>query len=309
MLWGIAALSKRKSGARRKAKMKTKSLAVLEILVVYTVIRAVGGLVRSTGVMDWELRNLGWSYTGMFIFVSIPALVLWWTRRSWAGYGVTLSGWQVNLDLGIKAYLVRIIPVACLLLTILWLKSDYRSLPGAAPIVVGEIIGIAIMLSLLNRQQTDKAFSAARSNVMTLILLLLFPLVLALLMRKLSLLVLSTVVWQFVFSGFGEEFVWRGYVQSRLNQAFGRPLRMFGIQFGAGLIIASVLFGLTHAFNTYDPAVGFSSLSWGWALFTTFSGLFFGILREKTGSLLAPGIAHGLPDAVGEALGKIFGWM
>ena len=24
---------------------------------------------------------------------------------------------------------------------------------------------------------------------------------------------------------------------------------------------------------------------------------------------LAPGIAHGLPDAVGEALAKIFGWM
>jgi membrane protease YdiL (CAAX protease family) len=52
-----------------------------------------------------------------------------------------------------------------------------------------------------------------------------------------------------------------------------------------------------------------ASLSWGWALFTTFSGLRFGILREETGSLLAPGIAHGLPDAVGEALGRIFGWM
>jgi membrane protease YdiL (CAAX protease family) len=37
-------------------------------------------------------------------------------------------------------------------------------------------------------------------------------------------------------------------------------------------------------------------------------GLFFGVIREKTGSLVAPGIAHGLPDAVGEALMKIFGW-
>lgn len=86
-------------------------------------------------------------------------------------------------------------------------------------------------------------------------------------------------------------------------------MRMFGDQFGAGLVIASLLFGLLHAFNTYDPEVGFVSLSWGWAFFTTFGGLLFGILREKTGSLLTPGIAHGLPDAVGEALGKIFGWM
>jgi membrane protease YdiL (CAAX protease family) len=38
-------------------------------------------------------------------------------------------------------------------------------------------------------------------------------------------------------------------------------------------------------------------------------GLFFGVIREKTGTLLAPGIAHGLPDAVGEALLKIFDWM
>jgi membrane protease YdiL (CAAX protease family) len=37
--------------------------------------------------------------------------------------------------------------------------------------------------------------------------------------------------------------------------------------------------------------------------------LLFGVLREKTGSLLAPGLAHGLPDAVGEALVKVFGLM
>jgi membrane protease YdiL (CAAX protease family) len=121
--------------------------------------------------------------------------------------------------------------------------------------------------------------------------------------------VVSTVVWQFVFSGFGEEFVWRGYVQSRLNQAFGRPMRLFGIQFGPGLIIASLLFGLLHAFNTSDPAVGLSSLAWGWGLWTSVAGLFFGVIREKTGTLLAPGIAHGLPDAAGEALTRVVGWM
>jgi membrane protease YdiL (CAAX protease family) len=86
-------------------------------------------------------------------------------------------------------------------------------------------------------------------------------------------------------------------------------VRLFGIQFGAGLIIASFLFGLWHADNTYDPAIGFSSLAWGWGLWTFVAGLFFGVLREKTGTLVAPGLAHGLPDAVGEALVKVFGWM
>ena len=151
--------------------------------------------------------------------------------------------------------------------------------------------------------------ASATNNIITTILLFLFPIVLASVMVKLSLIIVSTVVWHFFFSGFGEEIVWRGYVQSRLNQVFGRPMRAFGVQFGAGLIITSILFGLLHAFNTYNPEIGLASLSWGWALFTAFSGLLFGILREKSSSLLAPGIAHGLPDAVGEALGKIFGWM
>ena len=54
---------------------------------------------------------------------------------------------------------------------------------------------------------------------------------------------------------------------------------------------------------------GLSSLTWGWGIWTFVAGLFFGVLREKTGSLLAPCLAHGLPDAVGEPLRKLFGWM
>jgi hypothetical protein len=289
--------------------MKTKIFALLEILVIYGAIRAIGTLVRSWGVMDWELQTLGWSYTGSIVFVGVPLLAILLFRRNWAAYGFTLVGWQNNLDVGIKAYLVRMIPMGVFLGVIIWLKADYRNFPGGAVVALGEIIGIAFMLWVLSRHQESKAIASARSNVSTVILLFLFPIALALAMGRLSLIIVSTVVWQFFFSGFGEEIVWRGYVQSRLNQAFGRPMQVYGVQFGAGLIVTSILFGLLHAFNNYDPEIGFASLSWGWALFTTFSGLLFGILREKTGSLLAPGIAHGLPDAVGEGLAKIFGWM
>lgn len=290
-------------------KSPSKILALGEILCVYAVIQILGLVWRSTGVVQWELDHLGWTYTGMFLFVGVPALVLWVSRRNWVEYGVTRQGWQVNLDIGIKAYLVQIIPITCWLGTILWLKMDYRNFPGGAIVAVAEIVGIAVMLWVLNHQQEDKAIKAGRSNIVTVILLFLFPIAVALAMGKLSIVIVSTVIWQFFFSGFGEEFVWRGYVQSRLNQAFGRPFRLFGIQFGAGLIIASLLFGLLHAFNTYDPAIGIASLSWGWAFFTTFSGLLFGVIREKTNSLFACGLAHGLPDAVGEALGRLMGWM
>ena len=290
-------------------KMKEKLFSIIEILLVYLVMRSLSLVLHSTGIVRWELERLGWTYTGGIVFIGIPILATWLFRRNWAKYGFTLRGWQNNLDIGIKAYLVRMIPMGFFLGAIIWLRVDYRNFPGGAVVACGDVIGIALMLWVLNHQQEAKAMASVRSNVITIILLFLFPIVLALVMGDLSLLIVSTVFWQFFFSGFGEEIVWRGYVQSRLNQAFGRPMHLFGVQFGVGLIVASILFGLLHAFNTYDPDIGFASLSWGWALFTTFSGLLFGILREKTGSLLAPGIAHGLPDAVGEALGEIFGWM
>jgi len=284
--------------------MKNKGLALLEIILTYVVLRLLGTGLRSIGIVQWELETFGWSYAAEILFIAIPALVIWLARRNWAEYGVSLVDWQTNLDIGIKAYLVRFISIGALVATLM-LGIGYASLKGGLLISIADIFAIALMLWILARQ---KAVQNGKPNLIIAGLLLLFPILVGLAMNRLTLIVVSTVIWQF-FSGFGEEFVFRGYVQSRLNQAFGRPFNWFGIQFGAGLIIASVLFGFFHAFNTYDPAIGLASLSWGWALFTTFGGLFFGILREKTGTLVAPGIAHGLPDAVGEALGKIFGWI
>jgi hypothetical protein len=47
----------------------------------------------------------------------------------------------------------------------------------------------------------------------------------------------------------------------------------------------------------------------GWALAAFAAGLFSDVLHEVSGTLLAPGIAHGLADAVGEPFIKVFGWM
>ena len=283
---------------------KSKTLALLEIVLVYAAIQGIGILWRSTAIVQWEKQNLGWSYTGMVFFVGIPALVLWLTRRNWADYGVSLAQSPTNLDIGLKAFLVSLlIPYVFGMGGVYLLKLNINKIGGVFMALVS-LIGVAVMIWVMNRQKPVKS---GRRNLISILILLLAPIVVALAMGKLSVVIISTVIWQFALSGFGEEFVVRGYMQSRLNQAFGRPVRLFGIQFGAGLFIASLVFGLFHAFNTFDAAVGLSSLAWGWALWTFVGGLFFGVIREKTGTLLAPGIAHGLPDAAGEALAKVFG--
>jgi membrane protease YdiL (CAAX protease family) len=201
--------------------------------------------------------------------------------------------------------LVRCIPTWFGYWAVILLPLGDNPLVGSVFTAFLWIIALGLMVWVLNRQ---KPVQSARRNVITIVGFLFLPILFALAMSKLSVAIVSTVVWQFTFSGFGEEFVYRGYYQSRLNQAFGRPVRLFGIEFGAGLIIASFLFGLNHALNTYDPAIGFSSLAWGSALASFAAGLFFGVLREKTGTLVAPGLAHGLLDALGEPFMKMFGW-
>lgn len=283
---------------------RAKLLGLIEALLAYGVLQAMILALRSTSLVQWEFENLGWSYTGGLLFIVLPALVIWLGRRNWADYGVSLANWRTNLDVGIKAFLVSIIPFVLGVSGAAALNLDYRQLAGGAWIALTNIAAIALMIWILNRH---KPVASGRPNVILIAVLLVLPIAMALWMRKLSLIIISTVIWQFVLSGFGEEFMFRGYLQGRLNQAFGRPWQAFGIRFGPGLLIASALFGLLHAFNGYSAATGLAGMYWGWALWTTLGGVLLGIIREKTRTILASGIAHGLPDAIGEPLVKLFG--
>jgi membrane protease YdiL (CAAX protease family) len=110
-------------------------------------------------------------------------------------------------------------------------------------------------------------------------------------------------VFFLLFVGLGEELLFRGYTQSRLNEAFGRPYRFFGIEWGWGAVFASVLFGLMHLFSgSFNPFLGQAQLAPRWALWTFFAGLTDALIREKTGSIIASSVLHGLPRALAYAV-------
>ena len=90
-----------------------------------------------------------------------------------------------------------------------------------------------------------------------------------------------------IFVAFLEEFFFRGYIQSRLNDCFGKPFRFGNTEFGAGLLLAAVVFGLFHPLTVADET------PWAWAFWTTAGGMIFGFVREKTGAVVAPAILHG----------------
>lgn len=115
------------------------------------------------------------------------------------------------------------------------------------------------------------------------------------------------VLWTVLGAGLGEEMFYRGYIQSRVDIAWGKPFHVLGVNFGAGLITSSLLFGLLHALNTVNYFEGRWTFAVGYGLQSVFAGLYYGVLRERTDSILAGAITHGVVDVAARIPGLVSG--
>jgi len=212
-----------------------------------------------------------------------------------------------SVSLGLKAFVALLLTNIGYMILLL-LKLEYTD-PGGSLILTACFGGSFFLLFLTKwgAKGLDAATSRAkwRENLLVIGFLLAFPLVFGLFLRRFTLALVLTVIWQFIFSGFGEELFFRGYIQSRLNTAFGRPYSLRDIQFGLGLPITAAIFAITHVFNTYSLVTGDGTPAWWWGVFTFAGGLVFGLLREKSGDFYAAGVAHGM-EAVGEGIAFLF---
>jgi hypothetical protein len=113
---------------------------------------------------------------------------------------------------------------------------------------------------------------------------------------------MQAFVYAYLIVALSEELLFRGFIQTRLNAAFGRPRRFFGIPWGWGLVIAAGMFGLWHA--AAQPAAP----SWPQVLWTAFAGLLLGMIREKAGGVAAPALLHGVLNFGPQALLFLLIW-
>lgn len=81
----------------------------------------------------------------------------------------------------------------------------------------------------------------------------------------------------YLITGIPEEFLFRGLIQNFLMRFLGR---------GGGLVLASVIFGLSHY---PDPR---------YMVLATFAGAAYGWVYLRTGKITASGVTHALVDAV-----------
>lgn len=107
---------------------------------------------------------------------------------------------------------------------------------------------------------------------------------------------LNEVFGQLVIIALPEEAFYRGYLQSRLDEAFPQRLRVFGAELGPSLIVTSAIFAIGHFATIHEPA--------RFAVF--FPSLAFGFLRARTRGIGAGLAFHAMCNLLSEILGKGF---
>ena len=107
----------------------------------------------------------------------------------------------------------------------------------------------------------------------------------------------TLLLYQLFFVAIPEEFFYRGYMQTRLNEVFPKKFILFGIPFSHALWITSLVFAFGHSLVILRW--------WHWAIF--FPGLVFGLLRERTRGVLAGAFFHAGCNILVVTLDTVYG--
>lgn len=90
------------------------------------------------------------------------------------------------------------------------------------------------------------------------------------------------IAYQFFFVAIPEEFFYRGYFQTRLNEIFPRKYLIFGVPMGWGAVWATLFFAFGHSLVQFQ---------W-WHFATFFPGLIFAWMRERNNGIISGAMFH-----------------
>ena len=257
-------------------------LSLLVVIGVFVLALIAFRVVAASALRSWE-RQVSQRYFIEYLAVAaITLFALLSTRKSLVHYGISFRPLTYHL----KAVATGFIPVFAITVGLFYLEE--REWTGAV------LLSALVALALIGTAWLFRNVPTRDTARVTLAAFLTTRLVATPAFTDSVGTLLSEFVYWFVVVALSEELLFRGYIQSRLNQAFGRPYRFFGVSWGWGVLITSVLFGLWHVVNLVNPLLGTFELSWPWGLWTFFAGLLFGFIREKTDSIAAPTILHGM---------------
>jgi len=285
--------------------LKAKSIA--EVLLVFILMKLFSIWLDSI-LVNADV-DPGWRtfFFGLQAII-IPVAIIGFSGRKWSTYGLSLKDSKSQIHYGFAGAMIMMI----LGLGFGFLKSRGISTSGRTGSIVMSLIAI-IMIALFvfifrgnkKNYKTEKKLKIRLIYQLSILLIMIGSPIVAALIKGNN--VPGIIAWDLYFLimvGFGEELKFRGYFQSRINEGYGRPWNLFGISFGPGLLIVSLLFGLSHIiqFGVFNPFLGQYDINPWMGLQAFFGGFFYGLIREKSDSIVSSGIAHGVPNAFGQVL-------
>lgn len=145
------------------------------------------------------------------IALSVGAIAL--TKNGFASAGFTLETRHYDLSIAI----IRVISAAAFIPALI-----FPSLADNAPLnSVSAIAAALVALLVVSKERMANEKTASSKKGMRLLAHVPAFSVAAIVASINYGLNVSTVIFQFFFAGFGEEIMFRGYMQSRLNEGFG----------------------------------------------------------------------------------------
>ena len=200
MVMEAFAMAEERGGAGRR------HAAVLEVVLVLAGTLTLVGLVANTAWAAQQLATVGWPFLEYLTLTAVPLTVLAVTRRSWPPYGLTVRRFRRSCS----GALMCMVP--------------YGAAHGLLAVVtVGSVLGAALDTTLAMAVLVLAARWLPRVAPTTLVLGLAVPVFV--LGFDVAAGALLAAVFHVLILGPGEEILFRGFVQSRLNAAFGRPWR------------------------------------------------------------------------------------
>lgn len=238
--------------------------------------------------------SAGLNYSPGLAMVLVTVVMLLLHRRRPAAWGLTPRPLPLNLGAGVLSFVLLAAAGGVLMACGFGLRPANLTAAGASLIAAVNVVVTVFVLWLLRRQHHSGPRLLAGVSAVIALAVVAAPLALAAWRDESIAEVSLHMGWRLIGAALGEEVFFRGYVQSRLNEAFGRPWQVLGTRFGVGLVVASLLFGLIHALNPVDYFAGSFHFAWWHGLTTAVAP--FGWLRERTGSVGAAVVLHALLD-------------
>jgi membrane protease YdiL (CAAX protease family) len=256
--------------------MKVKGIALS--LVLFLLLLIITWAFAATGLAALQRQYLQWNYFSHVIMVvlAISAIVI--ARRSFNSFGFTLGRWRADLR----------IALVCLISAAGYIPSlIYPPIAENRPVTTLIIIAFALLTLALVLRAKDK--TVAPQPGLTVILLAPFALSISSAVSSVgSGTIASTIIFQFIFAGFGEEIFFRGYIQTRINEDFGRRWSIKGVNFGPGLLIAAALFGVLHLLSPFNPLMGLFEVDVLWAQVHSSSACYLDLSERRPGPCSRP---------------------